>query len=183
MSNSTKWIVGLVVVIIVGYLLWSQGIIGGVSQSAAVINTTAMSPTTTGESLGQLVKRNLSNIDAKMKASNAEIASLGSAPSSSSILLIANHYSTVALLLSDLRVRLESMVVNLKATSLSPALADLGVEISNASSVAGVVASNVSSSSDAKTLAQAVAQLKITEAYLNLARIDVQTITKGLGIK
>ena len=178
MSKTTKWIIGIVIIVVLALLWWNMNGSGSTSQSAATVNSTSTS-------LDQ-VHRDVANIDVQMAASAKEVAGLGQAPTQVAVVTSANHLKTIALLIGQLRIKLETGMVNSKSTSLLSTLNDMGTQISNASSQAGVVVLNAGSItgtatvSNNKTLAQSIIQLKTALTYLQVARVDVGTIVATL---
>ncbi len=174
----TKWIwVLVIIVVVIG--LWWFGVFNMFGNQAAVFTSqdSSLSPT--------VLRAELANIYAKLTVATKP---LGTAPTREQIKTAADAINVANSLILAFASKLQAVAINAKTTGAkipdSKALADLLVQVSNSGSLAGTAVGNaLGSSSTPAQVRISASQIISAQAMLNVARIDLQKIANGLGIK
>lgn len=204
MSKTMKWIIVLGILVIILVLLTTSSVFNttytpGTTSSQSLLTPTGSrtsSPTTkppasiggvksTNQDLDQ-INRDLARADMLMRTAESGLASLNSSSMPSSVLSAASNFQAVIPAFASLQVELQAAMANRKVMSLKSTIADMGNQMSNASSALGVVANNVKGINQNTTVAanntlqQALIEIKISETYLKVARNDISSVISAL---
>ncbi len=185
MSSKTKWIVGVVVIVVAGVLLWKGGILGGVtpaSQSGTAANATAPA----GESglSNPVLIGDVAVIDAQIKVATKNMTSLSRTLSAANLAGAAAQMQVLVELENTLAVKLQSRVASAGTAeaALKAVLGDMTRTTSNASSQITAAANNsaTATATDVAALQQARAQLQTALGYIQTARKNAGTIVQAV---
>ena len=179
-----KWVLGVVVIVIIAALLWMSGLFGGSQQSATVSvnNQNSALPDATYNSA-------IASIDAQIASVSKQIDAMGKTPTKAQISATASGFQGVANSMTALVVPLKARITNAQTSGVSvapatAALADLGRQVANMTSQAGVATKNATAtSSNSATLLQSQKQLQTALTFLKGARADFTTIAHTLNIQ
>lgn len=184
MSSTMKWVVGVIVVILVAGALWyykGQNL-PNTNQSAAVGNTA----TSTADTSNNGITTDMVSLDAMVKASVGASAGFSNSTSVASLISTAGGIQDSVSQLMKLAAKFQARISSAQSAkqnvaSLQAALADLNLQISNASSLSQSASNNLKKSSTAATVAQAQVDLKAAVADVQKAQADAHTIAQGLA--
>lgn len=176
----SKWVLVLVAVIVIVLGLWWTGILGGSmpKQGAAVVTSQPADQALSAAT----IKADVAKIDVQLTLASTPLAAT---LNKGDIASAAAAVNTSVKMMRALAVKFQSISANAKATgSATPsaqALADLSVQLSNASSQAGTAFSAATASSTkAASLKIAAGYVVTSQGNLKVARADIQTILDGM---
>jgi len=178
MSKQTKtWLLGLVVIILIGVVAWQISTFNTVpaSQSATVVNSTAANVMISASSLA-LINRDVANLDSQMSLSVNELSTINAASSQAQVSAVAKHLITVASLVMKLNSEFAYTIPKSNLPTFQPMLADINQQMANAQIQFGAI----TNTQKAPTIAQSVADLQVAQNYLVAARKDIGNVVQGL---
>ncbi|HEY4509133.1 MAG TPA: hypothetical protein VJC13_02520 [Candidatus Paceibacterota bacterium] len=189
MFKKINWVGWVVIVVVIALVVWwGMSNSSSTSQSAGVLNS--INPTNANYVQVSYdkdqINRIVAIIDAKLKIGVSGLDNIGANPTQAKIVSTANSFKNVAVLMETVNAQLGSAIINANATGLSSTLRDANAQLSNAASQISVVLSNTSGISANETTAswmplkQALIQLKLAQSYLQLVRMDIAVLVKGL---
>jgi len=200
MSSTTKWIVGIVIVVAVILGLWRGGFLGSWgaatedTQSAAALKNVG-DKTAPVDVSDATVARESAAIEAQVRVAGSQFAAFSQAPTATKADLLAGQFGSVSDLMNKLAARLQTRVTILKSmgfdtNALQGPLSDMNLQISYAVSqigvgdqeVAKIKADNGNASQAGKNNAaiqQAVIEFQKPQSYLEAAQKDIKAIIAG----
>ncbi len=176
MSNTTKWVVGIIIILGVVLIAWQSGILGGPAMSPETATSTgSMTDNST------VTPQTVSALDVELTTGGAAIHALDQELSAAKIAVVTAQLTVIAREMAALANALTAHIANSPAAdrpALQATLNDMGKNLSNATSLITAVADN-SKTASAEELKQEKTQLQSALIYLQAARADIAAIIRG----
>lgn len=198
MYNATKWVIAVVVIILILLGLWWGGFLGGGvptnsgAQSGAAVNSADNPPLDTSDAV---IAEESAAIEAQMKVAGNQFAAFSQSPTAAKADLLVGQFSSVSAMMQKLSDRFQARVTILKSLGINTdvmqgAVNDMKIQLSYATSQAGVAGQNLYKIMEAKgsssqsninsaALMQAQIELQKSEIYLAAAEKDIKTVVDG----
>jgi len=173
MSNTMKWVIGVIVVLVIGYFVWSSGIIPGMSSgsqtgAANAAQSGAANAAADSSMSDATLANDVAGVDAQLKTVNPNGGAAVVAPA------IQKTVVAMSLLAVKLQSRIQNVPRGTDTTAMKAAMADLSVQLSNASSNA------VAAAQTKITVAQARTYIQKAYTALAAARVDLATVISAV---
>lgn len=200
MSNATKWILAVIIIIAVIVGLRWNGYLGGSAsetgdaQGAAVLNTAGNKAAPIDSSDTKIAEESAA-IDVQMKVSGNQLAAWNQAPTVAKGNLVVAQLGTVATLMNTLASRFQSRVSILKSAgfntnTIQGAVSDMSLQTSYAASQIGLVgeilaqiktgaAGSTQTNQNNASISQAKIELQKAQDYLVAAGKNIKTVIDG----
>ncbi|MBI2476522.1 MAG: hypothetical protein HYV67_04770 [Candidatus Taylorbacteria bacterium] len=197
MSNTTKWVIGIVIVAAVILGLWRGGFFGGGkratndAQSAAALKTAGDKAAPVDVSDATIAQESAA-IDAQVRVSGSQFAAFSQAPTVAKADLLAGQFGGISNLMTKLANRIQTRVnilasMGFDTKALQGPLSDMNLQVSYAVSqigVAGQAAAKIKPENgsaaqaniNSAAIQQMVIELQKPQGYLEAAQKDIKAI-------
>lgn len=177
MSNTTKWVVGVIVLLGAVLIAWQSGMLGQLPGSASTATTADGSPA----SSAPVTDKNVSQLDLQLSAGSAHISALDQNLTAAKVAAVAAELESIAKEMAGFSSALNAHISSVSAAkrpALQAAFNDMAAKLSNATSLTATVIDN-SKTANPSGLKQEKVQLQTALTYLQAARADISKIVRG----
>ena len=178
MSNTTKWVFGVVALVCVVLIAWWTGMFGGAPGSSLMATPSDDGVPTTSTPVSD---KNVSALDAQLTTGNAHISALDQNLTGAKVAAVAVELEGIAKEMAGFSATLNAHISSVSASkrpALQAAFNDMAAKLSNATSLTTTVIDN-SRTASASALKQEKIQLQTALTYLQAARADISKIVRG----
>lgn len=200
MSNATKWVIAVLVVVAVILGLWWSGLLGGAGSEvkdvqSAIVAQSASDKTPALDTSDVVIAEETAAITAQMKVVGNQYAAFGQAPTAAKGNLLAGQVSAVSSLMQKLSERFQARITILKSAgfnveAMQTTASDMNLQISYARSLAGQTGQIISqitpgtgdssqTNKNNAALTQAKIELQKAQGYLVAAEKDIKPVIDG----